>query len=418
MPASSAPTPKTLPVVAKILLSLLLVTLAMMATRLDFRQPFIGYGLGGTFLLFLATRPSPRRKAVVCALAIVAAALVLVGHVGDIATLLVQGMGSLGLASLLTLSGAVLWNGRAQEQAAYRALLPGVVLTFLILAAVHSLNMASLLHANTFDLYAYAFDGSLGFQPSFLLGGVLNRNPWLFPLVKVTYEGIVLAMAATYAAFMIRQEKPVWEVIEFLFAPAMIGYLFFSVFPVCGPRYAFAQDFPQTYLPYSILHRLILECVPVSRVFPRNGVPSLHMAWALMIWLNTRSLPRAARITAGALVISTAFDTLATGEHYLFDLIVTLPFTLCMQASLVRTVSFRKRQRWLPAITGCAIFLSWLVIGRFGTQWLLASRLVAWSLVITSSTVSLLWAMRLPAIVQQVHYDRESELHTMAAAAR
>jgi len=418
MPAASAPTPKTLLVVARVLLSLLLVTLAVLATRLDFRQPFLGYGLGGTFLFFLATRPSSRRKSVVWAVAIVAAALVRVWQVGDIATLLVQGMGCLGLASLLTLSCAVLWNGRAQEQAAYRALLPGVVLTFLILAAMHSLNMAALLHAKTFDLYAYAFDGSLGFQPSFLLGGVLDKNPWLFLAVKVTYEGIVLAMAATYAVLMIRQEKPVWEVIEFLFAPAMIGYLFFSVFPVCGPHYAFAQDFPHAYLSYSTLHHLLLERVSVSRAFPRNGVPSLHMAWALMIWLNTRGLPRAVRRTTAALVLATVFDTLATGEHYLFDLIVTLPFTLWMQASLLRRVSFRKRQRWLPAITGCAIFLSWLAIGRFGIQWMLTSRFVPWSLTIISSTLSLRWSMRLPAIVPQGHDDPELELRAMAAAAR
>jgi len=418
MPARSAPIPKPIPVVAKIFASLLLVTLAVMATRLDFRQPFIGYGLGGTFLLFLATRPSPRRKAIVGALAIGAAGLLLGRHLGDITTLLVQGMGFLGLASLLALSCAVLWNGRAQEPAAYRALLPGVVLTFLILAAVHSLNMASLLHAKTFDLYAYAFDGSLGFQPSFLLGSVLSKNPWLFPAVKVTYEGIVLAMAATYAAFMTRQEKPVWEVIEFLFAPAMIGYLFFSVFPVCGPHYAFAQDFPHTCLPYTTLHHLLLEGVPVSRAFPRNGVPSLHLAWALMIWFNTRGLPRAVRITAGALVLATVFDTLATGEHYLFDLIVTLPFTLWMQASLLRRVSFRKRQRWLPAITGCAIFLSWLAIGRFGIPWMLTSRFVPWSLAILSSALSLRWAMRLPAIVPQAHGAPELELRTMAATAQ
>jgi len=224
-------------------------------------------------------------------------------------------------------------------------------------------------------------------------------------------------MAAVYAAFMMRREKPIWEIIEFLFAPAMVGYLFFSVFPVCGPHYAFPLDFPKAFLSYSMLHRLALESMPVLPAFPRNGVPSLHMTWALMIWLNSRTLPRWARATAIALVLATVFDTLATGEHYLFDLIVALPFTLWMQACLVRTVSFRRRERWLPAVLGCALFLGWLVIGRFGISWMLTSRYLAWSLAVTSSTLSLAWATRLPALIPEMYGAPEPKPKPAALAA-
>lgn len=263
--------------------------------------------------------------------------------------------------------------------------------------------MASLIHAKTLDLYAYAFDGTLGFQPSFALGRWLNTNPWLFPAVKVTYEGIVLAMAALYAGFMARREKPLWELIELLFAPAMVGYLFFSVFPVCGPHYAFAVDFPNAYLPYRLLHRLALESIPVLPAFPRNAVPSLHMTWALLIWLNTRGLPRWGRVAAATLALATVFDTLATGEHYLFDLIVSVPFTLWMQACMVRTVKFSDRRRWLPALVGCAMLLTWLIIGRFGFHWMLVSRYLVWSLAVASSAVSLVWAVRLPAMISEMN---------------
>lgn len=384
--------------------------------HLDFRQPFIGYGLGGAFLLFLAAERGGRRIAMVGGLGAAIAAVVISRRFEGAPTLLVQVMGALGLASLLWLGWVVLWRGRESEPAAYRALLPGAVLTFLILGAMYSLNMASLLYPKTYDLYAYVFDGALGFQPSFWAGRILQQNSWLFPLVKLSYEGIVLAMAALYAAFMGRREKPVWEMIELLFAPAMIGYLFFSVFPVCGPHYAFALDFPNAYLPYGVLHRLALERVSVMQAFPRNGVPSLHMTWALMIWLNTRSLPRWMRAAAVALVVATVFDTLATGEHYLFDLVVALPFTLWMQACLARTVSFRKPQRWRPAAVGCAMFLAWLVIGRFGLQWMLVSRWLIWSLVATSSILSLTWMTRLPAMIPEMQIQTVAK--AMSAAAR
>jgi len=407
---------KPLTAILRIIACVLLVALAAMgALRLDFRQPFIGYGLGGAFLLFLAARQGAARTALVGTLGVAFAAAIIRGHFVGIPTLLVQIMGALGLASLLFLGCALAWGGREREPAAYRALLPAATLTFMILAAMYSLNMASLLHEKTLDLYAFAFDGCLGFQPSFELGRIMYSHGWIFTWVKMSYEGIVIAMAALYAGYMGRREKPIWELIEMLFAPAIVGYIFFSVFPVCGPRYALPAYFPRTYLPYAVLPQLFLERIPVARMFPRNGVPSLHMTWALMIWLNTGGLPRWARALALGLVLATAFDTLATGEHYLFDLVVALPFSLLMQACLVRTASFRRKERWLPALAGGALFVAWLAIGRFGFHWLVTSRLLAWTLVAASSLGSLLWAMRLPAMIPEM--ENGSRMRAQAAAA-
>jgi hypothetical protein len=418
MPDENAAPQHGLPVALRLLVCALLAAIAVEAIlHLDFKQPFIGYGLGGVFLLFLAARPGLTRVAFVSGIGMIGVVTTVWGHYEGIPTLLVQAMGPLGLASLMVMSGAILWRGRELESAAYRALLPGAALTFLTLGAQYSLNMASLLHAKTLDLYVYAFDGTFGFQPSFVLGRFLNTNPWLFPAVKVSYEGIVLAMAALYAGFMARRENPLWELIELLFAPAMVGYLFFSVFPVCGPHYAFAVDFPNAYLPYGMLHRLALESIPVLPAFPRNAVPSLHLTWALLIWLNTRGLPRWARAAAAALALATVFDTLATGEHYLFDLVVSFPFVLWMQACMVRTVKLSARERWLPAVVGCAMFLGWLVIGRFGFHGMLVGRFVPWTLAAASSGVCLVWAIRLPAMIPEMTARRQGVVGLKAMTA-
>lgn len=397
--------------------ALLAALVVFAALRLDFRQPFIGYGLGGAFLLFLGGRLGSIRNFAACLGGVVLAAAIIIGHYDSVPTLFVQAIGAFGLASLLVLACLVLWSGTEAEAAAYRVLLPAAVLTFLVLGAQYSLNMASLLRLRTFDLYAYVFDGSLGFQPSFLAGRILNEHPPLFSLVKFSYEAIVLAMAALYAGFMARREKPVWELIEVLFAAAMVGYLFFSVFPVCGPRYGFGPYFPGAYVPYEAIRRIAVESIPLSPMFPRNGVPSLHMTWALLIFLNTRGLPRAARTVALLLVLATVFDTLATGEHYLFDLIVALPFTLCMQASMVRTAKIQQRERWLPIVCGGAMFLMWLAIGRFALPLMLASRWLAWSLVLASSAVSLIWASRLPALIPEMQRPSPPALKSFTAIA-
>jgi hypothetical protein len=410
MPSANRIRKTGLPLVVRAPLCALLGVAALAAgTHLDFKQPFIGYGLGGAFLLYIAAERAPKRRAALAGVGALLSAWVVWGRYEDVAALLVQVMGGFGLASLLLLSCVVFWNGREREASAYRALLPAAVLAFLVLGAQYSLNMASYLHQKTLDLYAFAFDGSLGFEPSFTLGRLLNSNPWLFLLLKVSYEGILLAMAALYAGFMRRRERPVWEIIEVLFASAMMGYAFFSIFPVCGPRYAFGRDFPGMSVPYAEFHRLALQKVPVSWLFPRNGVPSLHMTWALLIWLNTRSLPRWARWAALALVLATVFDTLASGEHYLFDLVVALPFTLWMQAWMARTVSIGDRRRWLPAVCGCGLFVGWLAIGRFGFPLMMTGRALAWLLVAASSTVSLAWAMKLPAMIPEMEGAGEAE---------
>ncbi|MGA7079115.1 MAG: phosphatase PAP2 family protein [Terriglobales bacterium] len=403
MPSANSIRESRLSLVIRASVCALLGVLALTAgTHLDFRQPFVGYGFGGAFLLYLVAERIPKRLTILAALGALFTAWVVWGRYQDLATLLVQVLGAFGLASLLLFSCVIVCNGRNGEPAAYRALLPAAVLAFFVLASQYSLNMASLLHRNTYDLYAFAFDGSLGFEPSFALGRFLNSHPYLFPFMKVSYEGILLAMAALYAGFMRRRDKPIWEIIEVLFASAMVGYAFFSIFPVCGPRYAFGRDFPDLVVPYASFHRLALAKVPVSWLFPRNGVPSLHLTWALLIWLNTRSLPRWARWAAWALVLATVFDTLASGEHYLFDLVVALPFTLWMQAWMARTVSIQDRRRWLPALCGCALFLAWLALGRFGFRLMMIGRTVPWLLVAVSSTVSIVWAMRLPAMIPEM----------------
>jgi hypothetical protein len=406
-----------LPIAIRTAVIACLVVLAdVAALHLDFRQPFVGYGIGGACLLLLAARPSWRQVVIV----VVAAAMIaffVVRRIEDAATLIIQLTGSLGLATLLYLCCKVVWEPWEACSATLRILLPSSVLTFMIFGSVYSLNMASYLHAKTFDLYTFVFDGSLGFQPSFLCGRALAANSWLIPLVRLTYEGIVLAMAAFYAAFMARRQKPIWELIELLFAAAMVGYLFFSVFPVCGPRYGFPASFPGAYFPYARLEGLTLQRIPVDWLIPRNGVPSLHFTWALLIWWNIRSLPRWGRVTATAFVLATAFDTMATGEHYLFDLIAALPFALCMQASMVRTVAFRNRERWLPVLCGGAMFLGWLALCRFGLPLLLQSPFLPWSLALASSVVSIAWAFRLPALIPEMQARGASLAKVKAVAA-
>jgi hypothetical protein len=88
-----------------------------------------------------------------------------------------------------------------------------------------------------------------------------------------------------------------------------------------------------------------------------------------------------------------------------------------MQASMVRTVAFRNRERWLPVLCGGAMFLGWLILCRFGLSLLLLTPLLPWSLALASSAISIVWAFRLPALIPEMEMPIASRARIKAVAA-
>jgi len=66
---------------------------------------------------------------------------------------------------------------------------------------------------------------------------------------------------------------------------------------------------------------------------------------------------------------------------------------------------------------GCALFLSWLAIGRFGFQVMMAGRAVAWFLIAASSTASVVWAWKLPAMIPEMQDAAAPDLEVMTVNA-
>ena len=66
-----------------------------------------------------------------------------------------------------------------------------------------------------------------------------------------------------------------------------------------------------------------------QRIAVRNCMPSLHLTWAMLLWLNAH--PNWMRRCVFGFALLTAFATLATGEHYAVDLLAAVPFTWAVQ---------------------------------------------------------------------------------------
>ena len=173
------------------------------------------------------------------------------------------------------------------------------------------------------DLYIAAVDGCLGFQPSFFMGALVAHHVSLYCAMAIAYGGMPMAMLAVYAAYLWR--RPATDAVRLLqtFAVAFLGGVaVYALCPVCGPRYAFPAQFP-FHPPAAIVPH------PVAIAAPPNGVPSLHMTTALLIlWFARHWI--AGRLLAVVFLVLTVLATLGAGEHYLFDLIVAIPYSVAV----------------------------------------------------------------------------------------
>jgi hypothetical protein len=197
------------------------------------------------------------------------------------------------------------------------------------------------------DNYVFRIDGLLGFQPSFWLGTLLHAHRLLYLSSAFAYDVLPAMYVGVFAIYLLRDSLRKAAEVAAAFALNLFAALpIYLLFPVCGPRYAFA-NFP-TIPPHVTLHGVALTAPP-------NGVPSVHLASALLILWFLRHW-RVGKLFGGIFVIFTILATLGGGEHYLFDLIMAIPYTLAIVSiagRLLQSVALGDRQEpvALEAIT-------------------------------------------------------------------
>lgn len=130
-------------------------------------------------------------------------------------------------------------------------------------------------------------------------------HPWLGKPLGIVYIALPLAMMAGII------ERP--RTAALLIVAALSALPCYLLFPAVGP--AHVGD-PNAW---------------------RNCMPSMHVTWTLLLWMNARGR---ARMLFAAFAWLTALSTLTTGEHYLPDLIAALPWAWMLNEST-------KGKQWL-----------------------------------------------------------------------
>lgn len=312
-------------------------------------NPTFCFSLLGSFAIYVWTRPRLRALLAVVTIAMVLRILFLraLGGFGAY-----YGAGWISSGAFLGISslGAL---AAARERSAFYAA-AAVPLCNLVIG--YTIPLTTWLSPRTFDGLLLKFDGTLGFQPSFVLGRLLVDRPEFWGPTTVIYYALPFAVGLVYGGH--RLERREVKLLPLLLSMMVVGFLQYSLFPAAGPAYAFRGAYP-----FAPPQEIPLEAMAVPGAV-RNCMPSLHFAAALLVWWNARFLPLAGRALSFAFMVATGFATLALGEHYVADLIVAVPFTLVFQAAWS---SGGEVARELAIITGCGLTAAWLIALRWGS---------------------------------------------------
>ncbi|NLU83145.1 inositol phosphorylceramide synthase [Rhodococcus sp. HNM0569] len=267
----------------------------------------------------------------------------------------------------LAVVAAVRPRGEARTSA-----LRGIALGALLVVATKLgdvwLHITVVAAPDVLDEYAARADHALG-NPSWLVGQWLDA---LGPVVDNVLHWVYIELpvaAIVVALYQLRRGWPAHHLVRTFLAIGLIGPVFYILFPVVGPVFAFGTDggayslgdfWPQTLPEFGVL-----EAVPFDDETPRNCMPSLHTAWALSIFVHTRRGPAWLRWGGAFWLVCTLAATLGFGYHYGVDLIAGAVLCLTIESALRDPERGWGRFRVRLVAGGAALFAALLLTYRY-----------------------------------------------------
>ena len=346
---------------------------------------FLGFAFIGLTAIQLSLRPSVIEMASTLATgaAYGFAYHFLGGSLSDVLPFRVAGvLAFVGTGSLMMMAARLLWSPPVMQKQRLEPLLVGATPIIFLAYMPVVLSFFQAKTPDSLDRYLYAFDSRFGIQAGFIMGRVFSNWPALSSVCTIVYMGLPLAMACVYLAVPRDAEEPSL-LLSFLIT-GILGSMVFHIVPATGPVYAFTDMYPNQ-LP--TIGPDFLR--PIHMEDPRlNAMPSLHAAWALLIFWRTHRSRVLVQAMAGLFLLLTLLATLGLGEHYLIDLIVAVPYAVAVRALCMIRTGW-SRERALTAMFNAVVVAIWLVLLR--KQMLLQVPIaVAWSMGLATVT-SAVW---------------------------
>ena len=200
-----------------------------------------------------------------------------------------------------------------------------------------------------YDLILFEIDRALGVTAAAIALPLLH-SVWRTPLL-IVYESLLPVMIL--CCFLQRRVEERNLILRGYVAELVVGPIFYSILPACGPVYAFGPKWLYAFLSEPA-HTIQLSGFP-------NAFPSLHLATAFLFVLFARRVFW--RGAALVFLFGTMLSTLSTGEHYVVDLVAGLVFG-CFAGAVAGRL-------WRPAFVYLFATVVWSVSIRFRYETLL-----------------------------------------------
>jgi hypothetical protein len=354
-------------------------------------SPVLAFFMTGSFAIHMWTRPGRRETLMALAAALALGWISTATWLGEKASPLVTCGSFLGVGSLTSLLlRAMLTQGkeRGAKLATFGA---ACVQPLLWIVTAYSVKLTTTLYPSTYDAYLLGFDASLGFHPSFLAGQWFQTWPALASVSALVYLALPFGVSMLYGWARVSGRLPV-RVLPLFLTTSLLGFQLYYFVPATGPLYAFESAFPWNPPDMAGFAFTMLQ-LPATP--PRNAMPSLHAAAAMLVVFNSILWPRWAKILSGFFLFFTLLATMGLGEHYFVDLVVALPLSLALQAAWTHSVSWRAPERRNALILGVGLTCLWLAFLRVGAPVYNQSLAVGWGAVILTLIPCLIALRRL-----------------------
>jgi hypothetical protein len=273
------------------------------------------------------------------------------------------------------LSGSAKWFGlfglaalayQARRPNGLKRFLTAICFSLFVPISIAYLTATYVLRPKTMDLYAYSFDLSLGWGVAQYFFNLVHRS-WIVSVIAtaayICLLGAYEILFALQSRFADRTVAPALRV--FLIA-AVLGFGCYFIFPVSGPTNFFGDNYPFHLPGFSDFIARPVPALPGAR----NGMPSLHFAWALLLLVNVPRELKHAKAAFALFCFLTMVATMGLGEHFFVDLIAALPFAAATQAIGLSMNDGMGRRHAGSILRSGLIFAAFLTLLALNPDWL------------------------------------------------
>jgi hypothetical protein len=249
---------------------------------------------------------------------------------------------------------------RPNDNRRIKVFLFALTVPVVMLAIRAVLNLVNALSPMKYDIYLHAIDHTLGFCPSQVAARLVAFRPGLYGVVVGIYQ-IMLPMMVTGYGWALYGKGHSARLLG-SYAVSTVSAPLYLIVPASGPGF--------------LLGRALITGHPAPQIalihlnYVANCIPSAHLSAAICIWFFNRSNQIASKASL-AFVFATAFATLALGEHYLIDLVLSFPFALFA----ISVVSGQYRRAGISLL----VVVTWLMSIRLAIHSLLTHPVLLWA---------------------------------------